>query len=183
MSWKRWTFLQVDKDIASDLSAECGLDPLLCLLMTGRGITDAESAMDFLAGNELQSDPFMFADMDAAVERIQRAIDEGESIMVYGDYDADGITATVLLYSYLKSKGARVAYRLPTRDGEGYGLHCESVEEMARQGVQLIITVDNGISAVEEVAFAAECGIDVVVTDQLPDGVGISIKLGDVKLL
>lgn len=179
MSYKRWTFLQVDKELASDLSAECGLDPLLCLLMTGRGITDADSAMDFLVGNELKCDPFMFADMDAAVERVQRAIDEGESIMVYGDYDADGVTATVLLYSYLKSKGARVAYRLPCRDSEGYGLHCESIEEMAAQGVQLIITVDNGISAVEEIAFAAECGIDVVVTDhhqpqdRLPNAVAV----------
>lgn len=179
MSYKRWTFLQVDKELASDLSAECGLDPLLCLLMTGRGIADAESAMDFLVGNDLQSDPFMFADMDTAVERVQRAIDEGESIMVYGDYDADGVTATVLLYSYLKSKGARVAYRLPRRDGEGYGLHCESIEEMARQGVQLIITVDTGISAVDEIEFAAESGIDVVVTDhhqpqdRLPNAVAV----------
>lgn len=179
MSCKRWTFLQVDKDIASDLSAQCGLDPLLCLLMTGRGITDAESAMDFLVGDELQSDPFMFADMDAAVERVQRAIDEGESIMVYGDYDADGITATVLLYSYLKSKGARVAYRLPRRDGEGYGLHRESIEEMAAQGVQLIVTVDNGISAVDEIDYAVECGMDVVVTDHhqpqecLPNAVAV----------
>lgn len=179
MSYKRWTFLQVDKDVASDLSAECGLDPLLCLLLTGRGITDAESAMDFLVGNDLRSDPFMFADMDVAVERIQRAIDEGESIMIYGDYDADGITATVLLYSYLRSQGARVAYRLPRRDREGYGLHCESIEEMSAQGVQLIITVDNGITAVDEVAFAAECGIDVVVTDHhqpqdcLPNAVAV----------
>lgn len=179
MSYKRWTFLQVDKDIASELSAECGLDPLLCLLMTGRGITDAEAAMEFLAGNELQCDPFMFADMDVAVERVQRAIDEGESIMIYGDYDADGITATVLLYSYLKSKGARVAYRLPLREGEGYGLHRESIEQMAAQGVRLIITVDNGISAVDEIAFATECGIDVVVTDhhqpqeELPNAVAV----------
>lgn len=179
MSYKRWTFLQVNKDVASDLSAECGLDPLLCLLLTGRGITDAESAMEFLVGNELKSDPFMFADMDLAVDRIQRAIDEGESIMVYGDYDADGVTATVLLYSYLKSQGARVAYRLPRRDGEGYGLHRESIEEMAAQGVQLIVTVDNGITAVDEVEFAAECGIDVVVTDHhqpqdaLPNAVAV----------
>lgn len=179
MSYKRWTFLQVNKDVAGDLSAECGLDPLLCLLLTGRGITDAESAMNFLVGNDLQSDPFMFADMDAAVERIQRAIDEGESIMVYGDYDADGVTATVLLYSYLRSRGARVAYRLPRRDGEGYGLHCEGIEEMAAQGVQLIVTVDNGITALDEVDFAAECGIDVVVTDhhqpqdRLPNAVAV----------
>ncbi len=179
MSYKRWTFLQVNKDTAVELSEACGLDPLLCLLMTGRGIRDSEEAMEFLVGNDLQSDPFEFADMDLAVERIQRAIDEGESIMVYGDYDADGVTATVLLYSYLRDKGARVAYRLPRRDGEGYGLHCEGIGEMAEQGVQLIVTVDNGITAVDEIEFANECGIDVVVTDhhqpqeQLPRAVAV----------
>ena len=165
MAYKRWTYANLDKDLAGELSAECGLDPLLCLLLTGRGITAPDEAMDFLVGNELQCDPFSYIDMDAAVERVQRAIDEGESIAVYGDYDADGITATVLLYSYLRSKGARVIYRLPRRDGEGYGLHNESIDEMAQQGVQLIITVDNGISAVDEVDYANRLGIDVVVTD------------------
>ncbi|MBR2406138.1 MAG: single-stranded-DNA-specific exonuclease RecJ [Clostridia bacterium] len=165
MSYKRWTYTQLDKELAGELSAECGLDPLLCLMLTGRGITDAQAAMEFLVGNELMSDPFSYTDMDAAVERIQRAVDEGESIAVYGDYDADGVTATVLLYSYLRSKGARVQYRLPLREGEGYGLHCGSIDELSQDGVQLIITVDNGISAVEEVDYAASCGIDVVVTD------------------
>lgn len=165
MSYKRWSFLQVNKELAGELSAQCGLDPLLCLLMTGRGITDADDAMEFLVCNELRSDPFLFADMDAAVERVQRAMDEGERMIVYGDYDADGVTATVLLYSYLKSRGAVVDYRLPRRDGEGYGLHCDSIAQMAEQGVRLIVTVDNGVSAVEEVAFAAKLGIDVVVTD------------------
>ncbi len=165
MGYKRWTFSQLDKDLAGELSAECGLDPLLCLLLTGRGITDASQAMDFLVGNELYCDPFSYIDMDAAADRVQRAIDEGESIAVYGDYDADGITATVLLYSYLRDKGARVQYRLPRRDGEGYGLHRESIDELAQCGVQLIITVDNGISAIDEIAYANACGIDVVVTD------------------
>lgn len=165
MAYKRWTYTNLDKDLAGELSAECGLDPLLCLLLTGRGITAPDEAMDFLVGNELQSDPFSYIDMDAAVDRVQRAIDEGESIAVYGDYDADGITATVLLYSYLRSKGARVVYRLPRRDGEGYGLHNENIDEMASCGVQLIITVDNGISAADEVDYANRLGIDVVVTD------------------
>lgn len=165
MSCKRWTFLQLDKEKAGSLSEECGLDPVLCLLLTGRGITDADEAMEFLAGDELRADPFMFADMDAAVERIQRALDNGEYIMVYGDYDADGITATVLLYSYLRLRGAHVDYTLPHRDGDGYGLHCTTIDRMVQRGVQLIVTVDNGISAVEEIEYAAQCGIDVVVTD------------------
>lgn len=179
MSCRRWTFLTLNKEIAGSLSEECGLDPVLCLLLTGRGITDAESAMQFLGGDELRSDPYLFADMDLAVERIQRAMDNGESIMVYGDYDADGVTATVLLYSYLKLKGARVDYMLPHREGDGYGLHRHTVERMAAKGVSLIITVDNGIAAVEEVAYAAELGMDVVVTDHhmppdvLPDAVAV----------
>lgn len=179
MSCKRWTFLQLDKEAAGSLSEESGLDPLLCLLLTGRGITDAEEAISFLAGDELQTDPFLFADMEAAVERIQRAIDYGEYIMVYGDYDADGITATVLLYSYLRERGAHVDYMLPHRDGEGYGLHCDTVDRMAQRGVNLIVTVDNGVSAIEEVAYAARSGIDVVITDhhqppeELPDAVAV----------
>lgn len=165
MAYKRWTYAQLNKELASELSEACGLEPLLCLLLTGRGITDPDEAMDFLVSNALLCDPFDYIDMDAASDRVQRAIDEGESIAVYGDYDADGITATVLLYSYLRSRGARVIYRLPRRDGEGYGLHNENIDELVNEGVQLIITVDNGISAVDEIAYAADCGIDVVVTD------------------
>ena len=165
MSYKRWTFSQLNKELAGELSAECGLDPLLCLLLTGRGITDSSEALDFLVGNELSCDPFSYADMDAAADRIQRAIDNFESIAVYGDYDADCITATVLLYTYLRDRGARVQYRLPRRDGEGYGLHRESIDELLDCGVNLIVTVDNGITAVEEIAYANACGIDVVVTD------------------
>ncbi len=165
MAYKRWVYSQLDKELAGELSAESGLDPLLCLLLTGRGITDVEQAMEFLVGDELLCDPFSYIDMDLAVDRIQRAVDDGEYIAVYGDYDADGITATVLLYSYLHSKGARVIYRLPRRDCEGYGLHRESIDELAQNGVELIVTVDNGVAAVDEIAYAASCGIDVVVTD------------------
>ncbi len=181
MSYKRWTYMTLDKDLAGELSAECGLDPLLCLLLTGRGITEPDEAMDFLVGNELSSDPFSYTDMDLAVERIQRAVDEGESIAVYGDYDADGITATVLLYSYLQSKGARVQYRLPQREGEGYGLHSESIDELAKDGVQLIITVDNGVSAIDEIDYAKELGIDVVVTDhhQPPETLPAAVAVVD----
>lgn len=179
MSYKRWTFLSLDKDIAGALSEECGLDPVLCLLLTGRGITDPDSAMHFLRGEELRSDPYAFADMDVAVERIQRAMDDGESMMVYGDYDADGVTAAVLVYSYLKLKGARVEYLLPHRETDGYGLHRHVIDKMAARGVGLIITVDNGIAAVDEIAYAAELGMDVVVTDHhmppsvLPDAVAV----------
>ncbi|HIW73173.1 MAG TPA: single-stranded-DNA-specific exonuclease RecJ, partial [Firmicutes bacterium] len=109
-------------------------------------------------------DPFCFADMDAAVDRIQRAIDVHEPMAVYGDYDADGVTSTALLYTYLREKGADVSYYIPDRE-EGYGLHKESIDRLHQQGVRLIVTVDNGISAVEEIAYAAGLGMEVVVTD------------------
>lgn len=96
---------------------------------------------------------------------IQRALDTQETIAVFGDYDADGVTATVLLYSYLRDRGARVSYLVPEREGTGYGLHTETIDTLADRGATLIITVDNGIAAVEEVAYAATKGIDVVVTD------------------
>ena len=178
-SGKRWVFAPLDKAGAAALAEESGLSPFLALLLTARGITTAEEAEQFLGDGELTDDPFAFADMDAAVYRVQQAIDEGEKIMVFGDYDADGVTATVLLYSYLKYKGADVDFRLPRRDGEGYGLHTSVVQELAAMGTQLIITVDNGITAVEEAAAVKALGMDMVITDHhmpqetLPDAVAV----------
>lgn len=167
MAFKRWVTSPLDKDGAAALAEACGLHPFLALMLSQRGITDAAEAEAFLLGGDLQDDPFGFQDMDAAVERIQRAIDRGERIAVFGDYDADGVTATALLYTYLHEKNANVFYRVPKREGEGegYGLRTCTVDMLAEQGAQLIVTVDNGITAVEAVAHANELGIDVVVTD------------------
>lgn len=165
MSFRRWVLPQLDKESAAMLAEECGLDPFLALMLTTRGIGEVETAMEFLTASELTADPMGFADMDKAVDRVRRAVDSGETIMVYGDYDADGVTSTVLLYSYLKYKGAQVLYYIPRREGEGYGLHRESIDRLAEAGTRLIITVDNGIAALDEVAYAGEKGIDVVVTD------------------
>ena len=165
MSIRRWVSLPLDKEAAAQLSEECGAHPFLALLLGTRGISTAEEAADFLYGTELTEDPFSLADMDLAVERVQRAMDSGERIAVFGDYDADGVTATVLLYSYLSSRGADVFYRLPEREGDGYGLHRPTIDRLAEEGAKLIITVDNGIAAADEVAYAREKGIDVVVTD------------------
>ena len=103
--------------------------------------------------------------MDKAVERIRRAIDDFEKIAVYGDYDADGVTATSILFTYLEAVGADVIYYIPQREGEGYGMNLHAVETLHQEGVTLIITVDNGIASVNEVERAAQLGIDVVVTD------------------
>lgn len=181
MSFKRWVMAPLDKDGAAQLAEECGLHPFLALMLSIRGVSDPAEAEEFLLGSELSDDPFGFADMDVAVERIQRAIDRGERIAVFGDYDADGVTATALLYTYLCEKDADVLYRVPKREGEGegYGLRVETVDLLADQGVRLIVTVDNGVSAFEAVAHAKERGIDVVVTDHhqpqatLPEAVAV----------
>ena len=164
MSFRRWILPKLDKEGASRLSEECEIHPFLALLLRSRGIETAEELRAFLWDEDEEQDPFLFADMDAAAERVQRAIDEGESVLVFGDYDADGITAAVLLYSYLLEQNARVDYYIPRRE-EGYGLNAARIRELKERGVSLIVTVDNGIAANEEVAFAASLGIDVVVTD------------------
>ena len=107
----------------------------------------------------------LLTDMDKACERILRAIDEGETIVVFGDYDVDGVTATALLYQHLKGMGAAVKCMLPSREGDGYGLSKNAIQSIYDKGCRLIVTVDNGISAVEEAAFAASLGIDLIITD------------------
>ncbi len=115
-------------------------------------------------------DPMLLPDMDKAVERVRRAVEEQEKILIFGDYDCDGVTATVILYDYLENAGADVLYYIPEREGEGYGLSQTVVDRMKEAGVRLIITVDNGVTAVEEIAYASERGIDVVVTDHHKPG-------------
>ena len=165
MGLKRWQLAEADETLCETLAAEAGIHPFLARLLVVRGVTDAEEAEAFLYGRELTDDPFAFADMDAAVDRITEAIENREKILVFGDYDADGVTATVLLYTYLRYRGADVSYRIPQREGEGYGLHPETVEAAAADGVRLIVTVDNGIAAVEEAELASRLGMDLVVTD------------------
>ena len=178
MHIRRWNEQKPNTELAAELAELCEIHPFLSLLLTARGMDTPEQVFSFLVGQEEEIDPFAYLDMSAAVARVQRAIDEKQRVLVYGDYDTDGITATVLLYTYLKKIGVDVLYRLPLRD-EGYGLHAESVEWAAQQGVQLIVTVDTGVTAVEEIALATRLGIDVVVTDhhqpseQLPDAVAV----------
>lgn len=165
MSLKRWVVPDVDKHAAAQLAEDCEIHPFLALLLVSRGITDPADVAEFILGGEVGDDPFAFADIDFAVERIQRALYGNEKIAIYGDYDADGITATVLLYTFLRQKGANVVYYIPERENEGYGLHIESIDLLSKQGVSLIITVDNGVSAVDEIEHAGKLGIDVIVTD------------------
>ena len=154
-----------DAKYSSVLSAQQKENALLAGILTARGITDPAEALTLLAGEEDLSDPFLLTNMQKACERIWQAIDNGETIVVFGDYDVDGVTATALLYQHLKGMGATVKCMLPSREGDGYGLSRNAIQSIHDKGYQLIVTVDNGISAVEEAEFAAELGIDLIITD------------------
>lgn len=179
MILRKWEVRPLDKERAAAFAQMYGVPFFLAMLMNIRGLDDAAHLREFLGEGEPLSDPFLLKDMDKAAARITRAVDNMEKIAVYGDYDADGVTSTAMLYSYLETRGADVIFYIPQREGEGYGMNIGAVEYLKEQGVSLIVTVDNGISSVQEVARANELGIDVVVTDHhrpqeiLPDAVAV----------
>lgn len=179
MILRKWEVRPLDKERAAAFAQTYGVPFFLAMLMNIRGLDDAAHLREFLGEGEPLSDPFLLKDMDKAATRITRAVDNMEKIAVYGDYDADGVTSTAMLYSYLETRGADVIFYIPQREGEGYGMNIGAVEYLKEQGVSLIVTVDNGISSVQEVARANELGIDVVVTDHhrpqeiLPDAVAV----------
>ncbi len=165
MSIKKWRLPQPVNEQAAVLSEALGLPQHICAILAARGHEDPQEAEEFLQGLDSLPDPYSMKDMDRAVERICQAVENGEYIAVYGDYDCDGITSTALLYSYFQDVGAKVMYYIPDRDEEGYGLNTMAIDRLHSLGVELIVTVDNGISALEEIAYASELGMDVVVTD------------------
>lgn len=165
MSRKKWTLTHIDKDIAAQVAETHSLDPFTALILTSRGITEYEDIEEFFDPDFSFCDSYLIRDMEKAVERIKQAIETKEKICVFGDYDADGVTSTALMYSYLRSLGADVTYYIPDRLTEGYGMNNDAVKKIADGGTRLIITVDNGISAVEEIDYAKALGVDVVVTD------------------
>ncbi len=179
MAGKKWEFKKVDKHLANELANECDVDPMIALLLSGRGLVDPMDIETFVYGDDTLSDPFDLPDMDKAVSRVQEAIDKNQAIAVCGDYDADGVTASALLYTYLHRKGCRVICNIPERLEKGYGLHNSTIDELNQYNIDLIITVDNGIGCVDEIAHANALGIDVVVTDhhrpgiQLPPAVAV----------
>lgn len=179
MSRKKWTVQKLNKDLASTIAERYSIDPLTALLLTQRGFDTFDKLDEFFDDSEEWIDPFLLPDMEKAVERINDAIFDGERICVYGDYDCDGVTSTTILYSYLEAQGADVTYMLPERERDGYGLSNQVVDRIAATGTKLIVTVDNGISAVEEAKYIKEKGMELVVTDhhlegdELPDCVAI----------
>ena len=166
MKYDRWN-LRPPGPAGSRAELErAGLPPLCAAVLCARGVDTAPAASAFLAhGPNLLHDPFLLRDMEKAVERISRAIREQETLAVYGDYDVDGITATCLLTQFLRTLGGQVVSYIPDRTEEGYGLNNHAIDALARQGVTLIVTVDCGITAAQEVEYARALGVDVVITD------------------
>ena len=166
MKYDRWN-LRPSGPAGSRAELErAGLPPLCAAVLCARGVDTAPAASAFLAhGPDLLHDPFLLQDMEKAVERISRAIREQETLAVYGDYDVDGITATCLLTQFLRTLGGQVVSYIPDRTEEGYGLNNHAIDALARQGVTLIVTVDCGITAAQEVEYARALGVDVVITD------------------
>ena len=179
MSRKKWNVSSIDKEKAAQIAEKFNLDAFTALLLVSRGIESEKNVNAFLDMSSELSDPFEIKDMDKAVDRINEAIFDFQRIAVFGDYDADGVTATAVLYSYLEAQGADVFYYIPNRISEGYGLNKDIVDKLHEKGAKLIITVDNGISAIDEIDYAKELGIDVVVTDhhlpgsKLPNAVAV----------
>jgi single-stranded-DNA-specific exonuclease len=151
---------------AEHLARTKNLSPLIAQLLYNRGITEPDQVEPFLAADErLLADPFLLPDMDKAISRVYRALLSAENIAIYGDFDADGITATTLLAQGISSLGGRVIPYIPRRIEEGYGLNHAALESLHKQGVSLVVTVDCGISTVDEVERAQSMGLDVVITD------------------
>ncbi len=164
----------------SALADALGILPLTAKLLCNRGYTTPETATVFIRNETaFLHDPFLLQDMDLAVARITRAIESGERIVIYGDYDVDGVTSVSTLYLYLKERGVDVCYYIPSRSGEGYGLSVGAIDRLVGEGVNLIITVDTGITAIDEVLYARSLGIDTVITDHhecrdvLPDAAAV----------
>ncbi len=165
---KKWIIGKPDEKVVSTLQSQSDLSRLCCMVLASQGCETIASAGERIGCTEL-SDPFLIRDMREAADCINEAIDSGKRICVYGDYDCDGVMATTILYSFLMEMGADVTWRIPERS-EGYGLNLTAVEEMHADGVELIITVDNGISSVKEAARIAELGMELVITDHHQPG-------------
>ena len=167
MTNEKWIVRQQDEEAVAAIRTDCNLPDPVARLLWNRGLRDAESIRKFLKNDPRENlhDPFLLNDMARAVARVEQALAAGEKITIYGDYDVDGITSTVILYQYLSQRTDRLDYYIPSRTEEGYGLNMEAMETIRDTGSTLLITVDTGTTAVDEIAHAKSLGLDVVVTD------------------
>lgn len=177
---KKWEFYDTDEELVQKLSQELKVSSILITILMNRKITDPEKIRIFL--NPTRKDfynPFLLNDMQIAVERILKAIEQKEKVMIYGDYDADGITSITVLKKFLEERGLIVDYYIPNRLEEGYGLNKNAIEKIAKQKYSLMITVDCGISAIEEIKLANNLGIETIITDHhetvetLPEAIAV----------
>lgn len=172
----RWNYqppTQEQREAAKSLAKEIGISPILCRLLQERGITSAAEAKRFFRPqlNELH-DPFLMNDMNIAVERLNQAMGRKERILIYGDYDVDGTTAVALVYKFLQQFYSNIDYYIPDRYNEGYGVSKQGIDYAYETGVKLVIVLDCGIKAVEEISYAKEKGIDFIICDHhVPDEV------------
>ena len=176
---KKWVLSNVDKQRVLRISKKFGVPTVPSILLDAMNFESDEELVEFIDEGAELTNPFLITDMDIAVMRISDAIENNEKICVYGDYDADGVTSTALLYSYLSSIDADVMYYIPSRENEGYGMNKGAVDILKQHEIDLIVTVDNGISAYDEIEYANSLGIDVIVTDhhtppeKMPNAVAI----------
>lgn len=184
MKYGRWNIAGYERSRAVELCKR-GINPLVAVLLSSRK-ADEGDIKKLIGQEECQIyDPFLLKDMDRAVERIKKALEKNEKIAVYGDYDVDGITSSCMLTDYFRSKGLKCVLYIPERLGEGYGIRKNTLQEMKNLGIDLVVTVDCGMTAVEETEFAKSIGLDIVITDhhecaeRLPDAPAVNPKRPD----
>jgi len=177
---KKWQIYQTNEEQIEELKSKYGLNELLATILSNRNITEEEQIRLFLnpTRNDFY-DPYLITDMEIAVERIITAIENKEKVTIYGDYDVDGITSITVLKSFLKEIGLETSVYIPNRLDEGYGLNKNAIDKIAKDGCNLMITVDCGISGIEEIEYANSLGIETIVTDhhepgnELPNAVAV----------
>ncbi len=163
---KHWVIKEQEASLVKGLAAALDIKEITARLLINRGYTEEESARAFLEKSDsFLYNPFLMKDMEKAVARVMLALERGEKITVYGDYDVDGITSVSIIYMYLSALGADVDYFIPSRDTDGYGLNNSAIDSIAARGTRLIITVDTGITALDETEYIKALGLDVVITD------------------
>lgn len=177
---KKWEYNEVDENKVLEISKKYGISELLATILVGRNIVEDEKIKVFLnpSRNDFY-DPFLMPDMEIATNRIIKAIENKEKMVIYGDYDVDGITSISVLKQFLEDRGTEVGYHIPNRLDEGYGLNKDAIDEIYKAGYRLMITVDCGISGIEEVEYANSLGIETIVTDhhepldELPNAIAV----------
>ncbi|MBQ1546742.1 MAG: DHH family phosphoesterase, partial [Clostridia bacterium] len=162
---QKWKLAVTDNSKIAELSRKYRIPALAAAVILPRTSDPAFNVENFVSANGVFRSPLLIRDMDKAAARLKKAVDDNERICIFGDYDADGVTSTAILYKYLKSLGCDVSYYIPDRLTEGYGMNNAAVRVLAEKGVELIVTVDNGISAYEQVELANSLGMEVIVTD------------------